>query len=197
MHSWSFQKAIFSALFVQGGNTRFDYAAQYLKFDLRYRPGNDGNPSTAFTVESTRFLPLSEINPESGIGRALEAGRPLRERDAVRWHEKKPDTFLDFLLAMYTIDDSYSLWTAIPQTHVAKELSPEISRTGWLLELRETVRRGTVFRQTSPGDIAWHAGQMVKNGKRWCWRRLEVDDLAAMGMRRADAKLSREIGHLF
>jgi hypothetical protein len=100
-HIWSFQRAVYYAVLMQGGLKQFDFNTQCILFDVRYRPECGGNPSLAYTVLDVNITALDDLLVElPSLQTVIAANKPALDDTKLHRSKNNPN-FSGFLASIY------------------------------------------------------------------------------------------------
>lgn len=179
LYGWSLEKAIYSALRVQGGMDNFNYSEKLMLFDLRYRADCNGNPGLAFTVENAVFCPKEEISLNAAFVLQL-ARSELMSREMALRAEKD---FVGLMVTLYVTEDDFVLGANEIYHHSPRfeKCIVQLRHDIWLQELQRNVQNGCIFR-VQEGDVAATLGRMKVDKSRWAWTPLSEEEITALGL---------------
>jgi hypothetical protein len=178
LYTWSFQKAVYSALRVQGGMEKFDYSNKLMFIDLWHRPECQGNPGLSFIVQNASFIPKEDISPNQSFVLQLAQSALLTKKMALRCQEG----FVDLLVVLFAMKDDFIFESQPIYRHSAtfEESVAKINHNVWLRELQCSVTNGFVYRMQE--DSTARLGRMKVDGSKWSWVALSDAEVKAIGL---------------
>jgi len=181
LYKWTFQRAVHSALRVQGGMANFDYSGMVMSVDLRYRTDCDGNPGIAFSVENAAFRPRAEINPNAAF--VLDMARSLLFSKQMKLRLAHGDKFVGLMNVLYTTEDDFVFGHQEIYHHAPwfEESVAKLRHDTWLPELQRTIQEEFIFRPQDDSGTA-RLGRMKKDKSKWSWAPLTEEEVVAMGL---------------
>lgn len=179
LYVWSFEKAAYSALRVQGGMEKFDYSNKLMFIDLRYRPECQGNPGLSFFVQNASLISKDDISPNHSLALQMTQSTLCTKKAALCGKED----FVDLLVVLFAMKDNFIFEFQPVYRHSAtfEENVAKINHGVWLRELQCNVANGCIFRVQE--DLTARLGRTKFNGSKWSWAALSDAEVKAMGLR--------------
>ncbi|KAJ6616419.1 hypothetical protein B0H10DRAFT_2190474 [Mycena sp. CBHHK59/15] len=173
LHRHSLEEA--RAWAVHASDPPMNFRTHYFRFRLKYRPESEGNPSTAFTLESAQ---VCVHPPPSSERAALDMVMSMIETAVA---EELASGATEFLGCIYWIDNqqvgstvSYIYDYELPVNRPAHK--------PWFWFPQYCAERGVVFRLVGGGYNDWAPGLVAKRGVNWVWAEQSIEEFERQGI---------------